>query len=47
MATVINVHRAEQLQALQAGDEFDILVIGGGVTGCGVALDATTRGRHI
>src|SRR5690349_6012690 len=24
--------------------EFDILVVGGGVTGAGVALDATTRG---
>ena len=25
-------------------EEFDVLVIGGGVTGCGVALDAATRG---
>jgi glycerol-3-phosphate dehydrogenase len=25
-------------------DEFDVLVIGGGITGAGVALDATTRG---
>ncbi|XP_076459057.1 glycerol-3-phosphate dehydrogenase, mitochondrial-like isoform X2 [Babylonia areolata] len=25
-------------------EEFDILVIGGGATGCGVALDAVTRG---
>jgi glycerol-3-phosphate dehydrogenase len=27
-----------------AGEEFDVLVIGGGVTGCGVALDAAARG---
>lgn len=27
-----------------AGTEFDVLVVGGGVTGAGTALDATTRG---
>ncbi|WP_088014206.1 glycerol-3-phosphate dehydrogenase/oxidase [Gottfriedia acidiceleris] len=27
-----------------AEKEFDLLVIGGGITGCGIALDATTRG---
>lgn len=26
-------------------DEFDVLVIGGGATGCGVALDAVSRGK--
>lgn len=36
--------RAEQLKALQQTPEFDILVIGGGATGSGVALDAVTRG---
>src|SRR6478752_2875382 len=25
-------------------EEFDVLVVGGGITGCGVALDAATRG---
>ena len=35
--------RTRSLQAL--GDTtFDVLVIGGGVTGCGVALDAASRG---
>ncbi|KPM12046.1 glycerol-3-phosphate dehydrogenase, mitochondrial-like protein 2, partial [Sarcoptes scabiei] len=28
----------------QPGKIFDVLVIGGGATGCGVALDSTTRG---
>jgi glycerol-3-phosphate dehydrogenase len=27
-----------------SAEEFDVLVIGGGVTGCGVALDASSRG---
>ncbi|XP_066263692.1 glycerol-3-phosphate dehydrogenase, mitochondrial-like isoform X1 [Branchiostoma lanceolatum] len=36
--------RAANLQALQETAEFDVLVIGGGATGCGVALDAVTRG---
>jgi glycerol-3-phosphate dehydrogenase len=27
-----------------AAEPFDVLVIGGGITGCGVALDAATRG---
>lgn len=36
--------RAEQLTALQAGEEYDVLIIGGGATGAGCALDACTRG---
>ncbi|NWH84274.1 GPDM protein, partial [Aegithalos caudatus] len=36
--------REQQLAALQSGAEFDVLVIGGGATGCGCALDAATRG---
>jgi glycerol-3-phosphate dehydrogenase len=32
--------RARELETL---DEVDVLVIGGGVTGCGVALDAASR----
>ncbi|XP_076337853.1 glycerophosphate oxidase 1 isoform X2 [Tachypleus tridentatus] len=35
--------RAEQLKKLQE-TEFDVLVIGGGATGSGVALDAVSRG---
>lgn len=26
-------------------DEFDVLVIGGGVIGCGVVLDVVSRGK--
>ena len=35
--------RADALRRL-AGEELDVLVIGGGVTGAGVALDAASRG---
>ncbi|MER2092076.1 glycerol-3-phosphate dehydrogenase [Saccharopolyspora rectivirgula] len=38
--------RAENWNRL-ANDEFDVVVIGGGVTGCGVALDAATRGLRV
>lgn len=36
--------REAQLTSLQSTTEFDILVIGGGATGAGCALDAVTRG---
>ena len=35
--------RSENLERLRAGD-FDVLVVGGGITGAGVALDAAARG---
>jgi len=35
--------RRSSLERL-AGEEFDVLVIGGGITGCGTALDAASRG---
>ncbi|HEY9576818.1 MAG TPA: FAD-dependent oxidoreductase, partial [Pseudobacillus sp.] len=38
-----NLKREEWLDYLQA-EEFDLLVIGGGITGAGIALDATVRG---
>src|SRR3954470_10464931 len=38
--------RADAVRALQA-EPFDVLVIGGGVTGAGVALDAATRGYSV
>jgi len=39
--------RQEQLARLQDGETFDLLVIGGGATGCGIALDAATRGLRV
>ena len=38
--------REQQLASLQEG-EFDVLVIGGGCTGCGVALDSISRGKSL
>lgn len=38
--------RSAAWQALSS-EEFDVLVVGGGVTGCGVALDAVTRGLRV
>jgi glycerol-3-phosphate dehydrogenase len=40
------IGRDEALAAL-AGNEFDVLVIGGGITGAGVALDAASRGYSV
>lgn len=37
--------RQAQLVALQSTEEFDILVVGGGATGVGCALDAATRSK--
>lgn len=38
--------RADHVAALGAG-RFDLLVVGGGITGCGVALDAASRGLRV
>jgi glycerol-3-phosphate dehydrogenase len=35
------------LKSLQSKDEFDVLIIGGGSTGAGAALDATLRGLKV
>jgi glycerol-3-phosphate dehydrogenase len=37
------LNRAEQIKTL-ASDKFDLVIIGGGVTGAGIALDAASRG---
>jgi glycerol-3-phosphate dehydrogenase len=41
------VAREQQLEQLKTGQTFDLLIIGGGATGCGVALDAATRGLKV
>jgi len=40
------ISRAQALAALST-DEFDLVVVGGGITGAGVALDAATRGYSV
>ncbi|HEX2283417.1 MAG TPA: glycerol-3-phosphate dehydrogenase/oxidase [Mycobacterium sp.] len=39
--------RAAELAALADGEKLDVLVIGGGITGTGIALDAATRGLSV
>ena len=39
--------RTADLEALRDGAPLDLLVIGGGVTGAGVALDAASRGLRV
>src|SRR5215207_10222889 len=38
--------RAEQVERLQR-EHFDVLVVGGGITGAGVAWDAAARGLRV
>src|SRR5579875_3171728 len=38
--------RGDAIDALRA-EQFDVLVIGGGITGAGVALDAASRGYSV
>src|SRR5215472_12830615 len=40
------LNRDRALETL-AGEQFDIVVIGGGITGAGVALDAASRGYSV
>jgi glycerol-3-phosphate dehydrogenase len=47
MATLVPMlSRERSLEAL-AAERFDLVVIGGGITGAGVALDAATRGYSV
>lgn len=39
--------RGKIIAALHQGDPFDLLIIGGGATGCGIALDAASRGLKV
>jgi glycerol-3-phosphate dehydrogenase len=40
------IERSQALSSL-VQDEFDVIVVGGGITGAGVALDAATRGYSV
>ncbi len=42
--TLSPANRATSLERLRSGVDLDVLVVGGGVVGCGAALDAVTRG---
>ena len=39
--------RTRELELLAGGHEVDVLVVGGGITGVGVALDAASRGLSV
>ncbi|KUF33486.1 MULTISPECIES: glycerol-3-phosphate dehydrogenase/oxidase [unclassified Lysinibacillus] len=46
MSTASAIQRQQTMEELQ-GREYDLLVIGGGITGCGIALDAIARGLSV
>ncbi|AGB24244.1 glycerol-3-phosphate dehydrogenase [Mycobacterium sp. JS623] len=47
-STALNeTRRASELAAIADGESLDVIVIGGGITGTGIALDAATRGLRI
>ena len=41
------MNRAEDLAAAQRGDSWDLLVVGGGIAGAGVALEAARAGARV
>jgi glycerol-3-phosphate dehydrogenase len=41
------VNRAVEIERLAGGEAVDVVVVGGGVTGAGVALDAASRGLSV
>nr|WP_172828537.1 glycerol-3-phosphate dehydrogenase/oxidase [Mycobacterium colombiense] len=46
--TALNAaRRAADLTALAGGEALDVVVIGGGITGAGIALDAAARGLRV
>jgi alkyl hydroperoxide reductase subunit AhpF len=46
MSNFSNFNRAQITKDLQT-TEFDLLIIGGGITGAGIALDAASRGMKV
>ncbi|GAT09018.1 glycerol-3-phosphate dehydrogenase/oxidase [Mycolicibacterium novocastrense] len=47
-STALNsARRSTELAALADGERLDVIVIGGGITGTGIALDAATRGLRV
>ena len=46
MDSFSNLYRDKKLSSLES-ENFDLLVIGGGITGAGIALDAVSRGLKV
>jgi glycerol-3-phosphate dehydrogenase len=46
-ASLNEARRAAELERLADGEEVDVVVVGGGITGAGVALDAASRGLSV
>lgn len=46
-STELSIRTREENLARMEGEPFDLLVIGGGITGAGVALDAASRGLSV
>lgn len=40
-------NRAEILKNMQSGEEYDLVIVGGGATGTGCAVDAASRGLKV
>jgi glycerol-3-phosphate dehydrogenase len=48
MSTALNAaRRTADLTALADGEPIDVVVVGGGITGAGIALDAASRGLRV
>ena len=46
MKTFSFFNREKIIKKLQS-EEFDLLIVGGGITGAGIALDAASRGMKV
>ncbi len=46
-ASLNAARRTDELERLAGGETVDVVVVGGGITGAGVALDAATRGLSV
>jgi glycerol-3-phosphate dehydrogenase len=46
-ASLTPARRSRELAALASGERVDVVVVGGGITGAGVALDAASRGLSV
>jgi glycerol-3-phosphate dehydrogenase len=46
-ASLNETRRAAELERLAGGEPLDVVVVGGGITGAGIALDAASRGLSV